>query len=90
MSCPHCRSKQDSSFKDSTWGCGVRFDDPKYRTKACYKRELNAANQRIKQLEEAGDRMAKVIGPPGCEMWALTEEVDASYEAWTKAKEDEI
>lgn len=74
--CPHCRSKQNSSFKDSTWGCGVRFDDPRYRTKACYKRELNAANERIKRLEEAGNRIAR---------WCVYEE---EIEEWNAVKEN--
>ncbi len=35
------------------WSCGTHFNDPHWRTKECYKRELNAANERIKNLESA-------------------------------------
>ena len=44
-------------------------------------RELNAANERIKRLEEAGDKM---------EAWLRDERLDAvqhTVSKWTKAKE---
>ena len=50
--CPHCRSGHDPVLKDSTWSCGVRFNDPQWRTKECYKRNLELANERIKRLED--------------------------------------
>lgn len=49
--CPHCRSGHDPVLKDSTWSCGVRFNDLQWRTKECYKRNLELANERIKRLE---------------------------------------
>jgi hypothetical protein len=42
---------------------------------------------RIKRLQEAGDDLAKIIGPPGSIMWAEEPEVDRAYLAWTAAKE---
>lgn len=45
-------------------------------------RELNAANERIKRLEEAGDKM---------EAWLRDERLDAvqhTVSKWNKAKED--
>ena len=51
------------------------------------KRELNAAQQRIKRLEEAGDAVAAIIGPPGSAHWADENQVDAAWNNWTKAKE---
>ena len=50
-------------------------------------RELNAANDRIKRLEEAGDAVAAIIGPPGSAHWADENQVDAAWNNWTKAKE---
>ena len=50
-------------------------------------RELNAANQRIKRMEEAGDAVAAIIGPPGSAHWADENQVDAAWNNWTKAKE---
>ena len=51
------------------------------------KRELNSAQQRIKRLEEAGDAVAAIIGPPGSAHWADENQVDAAWNNWTKAKE---
>ena len=53
-------------------------------------RELNAANDRIKRLEEAGDAVAAIIGPPGSAHWADEDKVDAAWNNWTKAKEDKL
>ena len=50
-------------------------------------RELNAANDRIKRLEEAGDAVAAIIGPPGSAHWADENQVDAAWNNWTKAKD---
>ena len=51
------------------------------------KRELNSAQQRIKRLEEAGDAVAAIIGPPGSAHWADENQVDAAWTNWRKAKE---
>ena len=51
--CPHCHSGNDPVLKDTTWSCGVRFNDSTWRTKECYKRNLELAHERIKRLEEA-------------------------------------
>ena len=51
-------------------------------------RELNRLNDRIKRLEEAGDAVAAIIGPPGSAHWADENQVDAAWNNWTKAKED--
>ena len=53
-------------------------------------RELNAAQQRIKRLEAAGDAVAAIIGPPGSAHWADENQVDAAWNNWTKAKEDKL
>ena len=50
-------------------------------------RELNRLNDRIKRLEEAGDAVAAIIGPPGSAHWADEDKVDAAWNNWTKAKE---
>lgn len=44
--------------------------------------------QRIRRLEEAGDAMAAIIGPPGSAHWADENQVDAAWNNWNKAKED--
>ena len=51
-------------------------------------RELNRMADRIKRLEEAGDAVAAIIGPPGSAHWADENQVDAAWNNWTKAKED--
>ena len=50
-------------------------------------RELNRMADRIKRLEEAGDAVAAIIGPPGSAHWADENQVDAAWNNWTKAKE---
>jgi hypothetical protein len=42
-------------------------------------RELNAANERIKRLEEAGDRMFRMLEHDGCE--------SVGQNMWKQAKE---
>ena len=43
--------------------------------------------ERIKRLEEAGDAVAAIIGPPGSAHWADENQVDAAWNNWDKAKE---
>ena len=43
--------------------------------------------ERIKQLEEAGDAVAAIIGPPGSAHWADEDQVDSAWNNWNKAKE---
>ena len=67
-------------------------------------RELNTANDmfrkldihalnlvdRIRRLEEAGDAVAAIIGPPGSAHWADENQVDAAWNNWLKAKEAKL
>ena len=46
--------------------------------------------QGIKRLEEAGDAVAAIIGPPGSAHWADENQVDAAWNNWTKAKEAKL
>lgn len=64
--CLFCKSATDHVLQRSMWSCGTHFNDPHWRTKECYKRELNAANERIKRLEEAVEtsiRAMEFYGP---------------------------
>jgi hypothetical protein len=47
-------------------------------------RELNAANERIKRLEEAGDEMYKFINPPSPSMRTIR--MDNLLQGWDDAK----
>ena len=55
--CSFCKSETDHVLQRSMWSCGTHFNDPHWRTKECYKRELNEANKRIKRLEEENNAM---------------------------------
>ena len=44
----------------------------------------------VMRLEEAGDAVAAIIGPPGSAHWADENQVDAAWNNWTKAKEDKL
>ena len=99
--CPHCHSRNDPVLKDTTWSCGVRFNDALWRTKECYKRQIHVGdehlrlqeqhisdleeenarlNQRIKRLEDAGDRLQMLIEEQG--WWE-----SVPQEMWRKAKD---
>ena len=41
----------------------------------------------VMRLEEAGDAVAAIIGPPGSAHWADEDQVDGAWNNWTKAKE---
>ena len=53
------------------------------------KLDIHALNlvDRIRRLEEAGDAVAAIIGPPGSAHWADENQVDAAWNNWLKAKE---
>ena len=66
--CPHCNSRNDPVLKDTTWSCGVRFNDSIWRTKECYKRQIYVQNehlrlqeQHISELEEEHGRLKQRI-----------------------------
>lgn len=66
--CPHCHSGNDPVLKDTTWSCGVRFNDALWRTKECYKRQiyvgdehLRLQEQHISELEEENGRLKQRI-----------------------------
>lgn len=50
--CPHCSSGNDPVLKDTTWSCGVRFNDAQWRTKECYKRQLHIDNEHLRLQEQ--------------------------------------
>ena len=41
----------------------------------------------VMRLEEAGDAVAAIIGPPGSAHWADENQVDAAWNNWRKSKE---
>ena len=66
--CPHCHSGVHPVLKDTTWSCGVRFNDALWRTKKCYKRQiyvgdehLRLQEQHISELEEENGRLKQRI-----------------------------
>jgi len=48
-------------------------------------RELNAANERIKRMEEAGDEVEKKLGC-GCGCYGLCKNCQSASENWRKAR----
>ena len=44
----------------------------------------------VMRLEEAGDAVAAIIGPPGSAHWADENQVDAAWSNWQRAKEDKL
>ena len=84
--CPHCHSGNDPVLKDTTWSCGVRFNDSTWRTKECFKRNLESANDRIKRLEEAGNNLLWNFCPEYTS--DFTKEQSDALKQWNQAKED--
>ena len=85
--CPHCHSGNDPVLKDTTWSCGVRFNDSTWRTKECYRRNLELANDRIKRLEEAGVELRECASQLG---WTSSDDsrwikrAESAVKAWDK------
>lgn len=52
-------------------------------------RELNAANERIKLLEQALEAMSKVIGPPGKSTWVSDDELHRAWALYILAKDSQ-
>jgi hypothetical protein len=50
-------------------------------------RELNVANNRIKQLEKALEATAMIIGPPGHSEWATDDEINHAWGLYIQTKE---
>ena len=50
--CPHCHSGNDPVLKDTTWSCGVRFNDALWRTKECYKRQIHVGDEHLRLKEQ--------------------------------------
>jgi hypothetical protein len=79
--CSFCKSETDHVLQRSMWSCGTHFNDPHWRTKECYKRELNAANDHIKRLEDIINRAAYAFfrdgsdGQVASQMLTILEEV---------------
>jgi len=44
----------------------------------------------VMRLEQAGNAVAAIIGPPGSAHWADENQVDAAWNNWTKAKEAKL
>jgi len=60
-----------------------------YRVGCDIERELNAANQRIKRLEEAGDAMASILNNTRKD-WYTSDQCEVSAFNWNEAKEDKL
>ena len=50
-------------------------------------KQLKQANERIKQLEEALEATAMIIGPPGHSEWATDDEINRAWELYIQTKE---
>ena len=50
-------------------------------------KKIRELQERIKRLEETGDAVAAIIGPPGSAHWADEDQVDSAWNNWLKAKE---
>lgn len=95
--CPHCHSGVDPVLKDTTWSCGVRFNDALWRTKECYKRQiyvgdehLRLQEQHISELEEENGRLKqhiKRLEEAGDKLASRTLPNGNSHADWRKAKE---
>ena len=88
--------------RQKCWGDDLVIIDANFA--AQLERELNRACEmyrkldihtlnlvdRIRRLEEAGDAVAAIIGPPGSAHWADENQVDAAWNNWQRAKEAKL
>ena len=79
MSCPYCHADNRT---DITYSCWTKVgDDELARSERCLRNEIKQHKERIRRLEEAGDKM---------EAWLRDERLDAvqhTVSKWNKAKE---
>ena len=82
--CPRCNAPffYFTQINTRVFYCG---SDTQIPSMAC--RYASHLQERIKRLEEAGDAVAAIIGPPGSAHWADENQVDAAWNNWLKAKE---
>ena len=82
--CQRCGSEFDWLSDGTKVHAGKRYFESD--SLLCLERQLNAANARIKRLEEAGDKMADVM----IRSARIIERESPSALAWLRAKEDKI
>lgn len=70
-----CKSSRDAQWSDPQWGRSGQTEVCRIREIMLLTRRLNAANERIKRLEAAGDALANNHNP-------------FTFIDWRKAKED--
>lgn len=73
--CQRCGSEFDWISDGTKVHAGKRYFESD--SLLCLERQLNAANDRVKRLEEAGDAM-------------MSEPCEYTFEQWIKAKEDKL
>ena len=97
--CPHCHSRNDPVLKDTTWSCGVRFNDALWRTKECYKRQIYVGDEHLRLQEQHISELGEENGRLKQRIKRLEEAGDAlendnytsdNLEAWRKAKEAKL
>jgi hypothetical protein len=69
-----CKSSRDAQWSDPQWGRSGQTEVCRIREIMLLTRRLNAANERIKRLEEAGDEMSHTC-------------ITIDADRWRKAKE---
>jgi hypothetical protein len=60
-----------------------------WQTGCDIERELNAANERIKRMEEAGDAMASILNNTRKD-WYTSDQCEVTAFNWREAKEDKL
>ncbi len=83
--CPHCHSGNDPVLKDTTWSCGVRFNDALWRTKECYKRQIHVGDEHLRLQEQHISELEKENGRLKQRIKRLEREV---YTLWLYGNKD--
>ena len=93
--CEKCGWPMTEQEDGTPMHCGRKYYRNDYAF--CLEKQNDKAQQenkqlkdRIKRLEDAGDAVAAIIGPPGSAHWADENQVDAAWNNWRKAKEEKL
>ena len=85
-----CKSSRDVQWSDPQWSRSGQTEVCRIREIMLLGRQLSVANNRIKQLKNAGNDLANIIGPPHEITWATEIEIADAYDLWVKVNENNL
>ena len=85
-----CKTSRDVSWQIDQFIRIGQSDVCRFREVILLTRQLDEANNHIKQLKNAGNNLANIIGPPHEITWATEIEIADAYDLWVKVNENNL